>query len=266
VGEAERRTDGTRRAVERGPAPAADLKEEKTMTKLPPHAPIARGAAAQPGPGDAARFAAFALAVGLAAFGTACTETVVVRKAAPEPSVLAEPDDGEDPARAEDGEEGADHPSPAEDTSMRKRVFVLSSMYAGAALGGPRGADAKCQTNADAAGLKGTFRSGVVRSDQTTPILEDEAYYLVDRETLVTEASTNLASSIVHPIDMTEKGEIVVSDTPVWTGALSNCDNWQTDNPYMTGTVGLAGSLEKFAVSEGRNCVSATASMYCFEQ
>ena len=204
----------------------------------------------------------------VALFLAGCTtETIIEKTPAQETAAPAG-----DPIPDDDAEESTgagravDASPPDEDTSTRKRVFVLSTRYAGATMGGPSGADAKCQAAAKTAKLGGTFRSGVVFDADTAETLTDIGpYYLVDRKTFVAPSLEELATSIEHPIDMTENGDVVADGTEVWTGALANCANWNTTNPYMMGTVGLATSLEKFGVAGSQSCESL-ASMYCFEQ
>lgn len=99
-----------------------------------------------------------------------------------------------------------------------KRVFVSSTTYT-AALGGPAGADAKCQAVAVAAKLPGTFAAWI--SDKTsTPALRFSKigpYKLVDGTLIANDWKQLTSGTLLHAIDLTE------TSGPPPTGSGSFC-------------------------------------------
>jgi hypothetical protein len=167
-------------------------------------------------------------------------------------------------------------------------VFVTSQLYGGN-LGGVQGADSKCQTLAQHAGLPGTFFAWL--SDGTvTPSSrmthENLPYVLADGVTQVASDWNGLVSgSLANPIDMTElKSQVtpVPSCGPqgylgnfVWTdtddaaiewNAGDTCGSWASSGTQTTGSTGNASSATYWtAWCVGVPC-SVQAALYCVQQ
>lgn len=165
----------------------------------------------------------------------------------------------------------------------RRRVFVTGEPH-GANLGGLVGADAICQTTADAAKLGGTYRAwistSVLSAKDRIPATSFD-YVLVDG-TLVARGTAGLASgSLLHAIDRTETG----ATPPVLSAACSaggrgawtdtteigtekgyDCGGWTYESPTIVGWTGSPGSASATWTSScGIKC-SEKASLYCVEQ
>jgi hypothetical protein len=168
-------------------------------------------------------------------------------------------------------------------------IFVSSALYDGN-LGGLSGADATCQTLAQAAGLSGSFRAWL--SDSNTSASQRLShgtlpYVLVDN-TVVAIGWTGLTSgTLLHAIDLTETGQAPTQGSlncsggilPVWTfttasGGLpgstgANCADW-TSSADQLAYGGLASSQTSSwsaACSIGAVGLCAkTASIYCVQQ
>src|SRR5207249_159884 len=93
--------------------------------------------------------------------------------------------------------------------SGKKRIFVSSVTYS-ADLGGTAGADAKCQSLADAASLAGTFKAWIADScsHPTTRLTHSSGPYVLVNDTVVAADWTTLTTKLplAHAINMTEKG------------------------------------------------------------
>jgi hypothetical protein len=123
-------------------------------------------------------------------------------------------------------------------SSAVKRVFVTSVTYDGN-LGGASGADAKCQTAADAQVLGGTWKAWI-SSGSTNAIdrINDVGpWYLVDGVTKVFNNKANLLTTPANEIDMTESGAVPSwwGYNEVWSGSYqsgdasgSDCEEWTT--------------------------------------
>ncbi len=163
--------------------------------------------------------------------------------------------------------------------SATKRVFISSALYMGT-LGGLAGADTKCQTLANTAGLGGTWKAWL--SDTTTNAADRLThgvlgYYLIDNVTKIANDWNGLVSgSLLSGISMSETGQLIPPGTKVWTNTEGNgikiatspentCSNWTTDQ-YRA----IYGLNERFGGSGWTNtnytkCNNALR-LYCFEQ
>lgn len=163
----------------------------------------------------------------------------------------------------------------------RKIVFITSQTYTGE-LGGLQGADAKCQTLANAAGLTGTYRAwlstqGINAIDRIT----DKLYpYTTLDGGLVANSINELIYFPQHPsshIIIDEHDDSVLTQNRfVWTGTnpdgttaqpLTNCDDWTS----ALGTkFGVAGNSEPLGTGDWTYDIYSACnlhrSLYCFQQ
>lgn len=143
---------------------------------------------------------------------------------------------------------------------IAKRVFVTSKLYDGD-LGGLSGADDKCQSHAEDAGLSGKYKAWL--SDKSTPVSErvnqSRASYfktMVDgRKITIADSWHDLAKGqLLEPIDTDESGSRAFVISPghgeyVWTGphyeghsdmeasklAYNDCNFWSNNNRRTNG-------------------------------
>ena len=165
-----------------------------------------------------------------------------------------------------------------------KKVFVTSTVYTGS-LGGLEGADAKCQSHAEAAGLTGTFMAWLSSSSEspsTRFIRSDKPYVLVDGTVVANDWADLTDQSLANGITLTEEGNPVAktsfctaNTTMVWSGtsaqgtalgsASNRCSDW-------TSTSGGSrwGHTEKTDRFWSEWCSGGScnweAPIYCFEQ
>ena len=158
-----------------------------------------------------------------------------------------------------------------------KRIFVTATSYTGN-LGGLAGADSKCNSSAQGAGVTGTWKAWL--SDDGTAnaidrIADVGPWFLVGTTTKAFNNKANLTSVPLHAIDRNEQGALVDStnNIPVWTGTASGgtrttntCFGWTTatiaTSQGSTGYVQVAASWTAASIS---NC-SASNRIYCIEQ
>jgi hypothetical protein len=158
---------------------------------------------------------------------------------------------------------------------QRKTVFVTSSTWGGN-LGGVLGADAKCQSLADGAGLSGTYKawlsSGAVSARER---LTHSAfpYALVTGDKVADDWADLTDGTLDHAINVDQFGNAVTSNS-VWTGTttagdegfLWNCSGWYDAGPVMSGGYG------RHDLSDGRwtnaqlDLCNVSNRLYCFEQ
>ena len=165
-----------------------------------------------------------------------------------------------------------------------KLVFVTRQIFT-ANLGGVAGADAKCQTAAEDAGISGTFKAWIAdgtSSPSTTFTRCQSPYELVD-ETLVADNWEDLTDgTIKHPINKDEYGtELTLAPTSVWTNTVAagtparttldtTCRAWGAlDPPYATDhadTGSYGASTAAWTHTGGWLYCSIHLHLYCFEQ
>ena len=165
-----------------------------------------------------------------------------------------------------------------------KIVFVSSNTYNGN-LGGLTGADAKCQTLANNAGLSGTFKAWLSDSSgspSTRFTKSNVPYKLVNGAIIADNWSDLTNGDIQNPINIKETGQaytsIVWSQTS-YDGTLQTyssyniCAQW-TSSSSIDGYRGLSGDSRvktsqwtewAFTTSNPPQCWS-TLAIYCFEQ
>jgi hypothetical protein len=155
------------------------------------------------------------------------------------------------------------------------RVFVSSEYYPGN-LGGLAGADAICQTLAQAAGLPGTYKawlSDSTASPSTRFVRSTGPYRLVGGSKIADNWKDLTDGALQVPIIVTETGAGVASATAVWTHTHPNgtaltsadhCGNWSTATG--DGDVGdLTARNATWTVDDTLACTSG-GRLYCFQQ
>lgn len=185
----------------------------------------------------------------------------------------------------EECDDGAQVPGDGCSSSCMKefrRVFVTSQVFTGD-LGGIAGADEKCQSAAEAAGLPGEYRAWLSTPD-TSPIdwlVHSSVPY---RQVNGTEVAANWAQLVAGPLTsgiyVSEWGgepgvgthSCIPDSRPVWTNTQTDattytsdmhCDGWYL--AQGSGFAGQAGSINSWTVGCIVQC-QEEAALYCFEQ
>lgn len=184
-------------------------------------------------------------------------------------------DSGGDAATADASVDApADAPPPdAEAGPTQKRVFVTSTTMNGN-LGGLAGADAKCQTAANAAGLGGTFIAYVSVEnviDARDRLTGTGPWHLVTGPLAVTKAQVTNAP-ISHAIDRDESGALVTGGQ-VWTATGSagrflddDCAGWTVGSVARHAAVGNPQATSNLWVAANPDDCNIANRLYCFEQ
>jgi hypothetical protein len=184
-----------------------------------------------------------------------------------------------------------------------KRVFVTSTSYDGN-LGGPAGADAKCQARAVAGGLSGTYKAWI--STTVTPAATRQAhstvpYMLVNRTRVANDWNGLISGSLLHAINVTELGTSSAQGgstcaggpagtfvSQVWTAStaagdvtgstppsiINTCGDWTknaagsacTSTTPCATTGSLSGSNSSWSQACGQTHCDRAFALYCFEQ
>jgi cysteine-rich repeat protein len=184
--------------------------------------------------------------------------------------------------QCDDGNEIDDDGCTNDCISLSKRVFVSSEMYNGN-LGGLAGADAKCQTLADAANLPGTYMAWISTnqgSPSTRFTQSITSYTLVDGTQVAANWNSLIDGSLDAAINMTELGgPAPIGDTScagggfatVWTATNTNgtlsgnaCTNFSdTAGQGLWGDADQTGSWTSWC--SGGICTWISP-IYCFQQ
>jgi hypothetical protein len=175
-----------------------------------------------------------------------------------------------------------------------KTVFVTSQTYTGN-LGGPTGADQKCQQLANAAGLSGTYKAwisgvgpqGLIGPDtsfthSTVPYLRVDGVVIANNWT-----SLNTSPYLLNPIFIDERGQIIPTISyGVWTGispktgpgqvgffnngSQLTCNNWSSSGGLPN--LAIIGSIyvdnkhrESWTMIDANSCDHLNH-LYCFQQ
>jgi len=174
-------------------------------------------------------------------------------------------------------------------TPQDKIVFVTSTQYTGN-LGGLTGADAACQTRANAAGLSGSFKAGLSNATESPSnrFTHSNGPYKMLNGTVIANNWADLVDGIVenNGIDRTEFNLLApntgvftnthTDGTPISTSSSATC-NFFTSTSGTPGSQGATGSTAHYGNCCGnacwtRDCSSAQCNnasfwrLYCFEQ
>lgn len=178
---------------------------------------------------------------------------------------------GENPADslATDGVGADDH-----------RVFVTSTTYSGN-LGGIVGANLKCASVAQAAGLKRSYKAIISVKDQEplNTLAFSGAIYTVDSSentNLIVSTGSDLWNAntvdLLNQINVDENGETVA--VSVWTGAdgsggdqnETNCDEWEDSSIGQDGQFGSTTNTDdRWINTNFEDCANDNA-LYCISQ
>lgn len=164
-------------------------------------------------------------------------------------------------------------------TTERRRAFITSEIFDGA-LGGVSGADAKCQSAADATELGGTWKAWIAtESISSTPAARftpsPSGYELLDGRMLGGTSLDEFPASLLTQLNTDENGQGVAGRSLVWTGLRQNglpyeltsrCQEWTSNSPNDRGSAGTT-SLTNFSwtITETPSC-DLQFRLYCFEQ
>jgi len=161
-----------------------------------------------------------------------------------------------------------------------KKIFVTSTNYTDANLGGLSGADTKCATHASNAGLSGTWKAWL--SDGTTSAASrlshsSNPYYNMNNQKVANNWSGLINGTLQAAINYNESGvQITGSWKWVWTGtntdgtinsASRTCVNWTSSN-WLDGDAmaGWADSTDYHWTQDGSENCNVTGHLYCVEQ
>jgi hypothetical protein len=160
--------------------------------------------------------------------------------------------------------------------SAVKRVFVTSGAWSGD-LGGVAGADAKCQSEAAAAGLDGVYGAwlGGPVTDPVDGLATGRPYVRIDGAQVFEDrlAIAERSSPPINGITLTASGGGVPGNPrELWTGAGINgrstgyhCNAWTSDSATVAAHVGIIGATTTdWTISTLRSC-NAVAHLLCFE-
>lgn len=166
-------------------------------------------------------------------------------------------------------------------------VFVSASSYDGN-LGGVSGADAKCQAEADGAGLSGTYRAWIGTStyspaDNWNATARDKEYNLPDGANVADDWADLTDGSLDAPIDLRADGtnpylggEPNAGYTAVWAAVASdgtysnvqgNCSDWTSNSGGSAyGDYGIRDVSGSSWTGGDYGICDTLFRIYCFEQ
>ncbi len=165
-------------------------------------------------------------------------------------------------------------------------VFVTSQTYNGDVLGGTvepfRGDDFKCNELASAAGLPGIYKAWVVDNSATGKQIvalrffrSSGPYVLVDGTIVAVDWDDLTDGSLLAPINVNEKGEIV--SVEVWSNVATDgtvlgnasadgCSSWLSNLPTDTGRTGLSTETGPSWTNHSSDTCEQPKALYCFGQ
>lgn len=154
-------------------------------------------------------------------------------------------------------------------------VFVTQSTYAGYFKMNGVIPDDVCQTEAEAAGLEGTFKAWI-SDDWTSPVqaFVDTGlpYKLVDGTVISHDFAGLFDGNINNPINRDAYGQLITEPYYTWTGTSSDghgtgsdCDNWMKGDSM--GSYGLIDYTNNYwSAGGGLRCQDRFLRFYCFQQ
>lgn len=160
-----------------------------------------------------------------------------------------------------------------------KRIFISATAFNGD-LGGPSGADAKCQSDARAPS-GGTFKAmlaGGARRACTTPdctsaseqqdwvFAANTSYVRLDGQPLFTSSSNGLVASYPLANDLGSAINFWAGLEADWTGHAESCAGWTSSSGELRGRVGWGAITDKSWIQGGNFTCADTAPLVCVEQ
>jgi hypothetical protein len=153
-------------------------------------------------------------------------------------------------------------------------VFTTSVTFTGV-LGGLTGGNAKCESRATAAGLKGAYKM-FGASGTTTPDMRLALSAVPYENTLGERVAANFAAlasgSLDLPMNHDETGKLITTVEDAWTGTSTTfkvgftCGAWSIGDPGFDGSVGSTKSKTKSWFNSDAPQCSTSHRLYCFEQ
>jgi hypothetical protein len=162
-----------------------------------------------------------------------------------------------------------------------KKIAFISSTSSNGNLGGLTGADQKCQTLADSAGIHGTFKAWLGDSTKSPSNRFTQAtvpYVKLDGSLIANHWTDLTDGDIANPINIDENGD-GAGTLRVWTGTNSvgglpnpiySCVDWSNGGEgvqaFAEGSVGDTGLNVTWANNGVKEECSGVFRLYCFEQ
>jgi hypothetical protein len=167
--------------------------------------------------------------------------------------------------------------------SIIKKIFLTSAGWGGD-LGGLAGADSKCQTLANTAGLPGTFKAWLSDAGQSPSTRFAKgcfSYQLVDGTIIANDWTDLTDGTLQGQINKDELGNLITGQT-VWSNtlasgagnhfynysAMDSCTNWtfSCGAGAHLANLGLADQTDGSWTEWQADSCCATRKLYCFEQ
>lgn len=169
-------------------------------------------------------------------------------------------------------------PDLAQPAPLKRRVFVTKGKFTGN-LGGTAGADAKCNSAANAVGLGGTWRAWLSTTtvNAKDTLTDTSPWYKLDRTTVMFPSKTALGAGPSDYVRQFEDGTEFDSDgdrLDVWTGTspsgtfmAGTCLDWTSDVAEQSGTTGCDNAIAEWSTCGiSQLSCDSNAHLYCFEQ
>lgn len=160
-------------------------------------------------------------------------------------------------------------------------VFVTATAYAADGVQGLAGADSRCQEEAEAHGMSGTYRAWIGVGDDapaTTFDKSDDPYVRPDGEEIATSYAALVTDLPSVPISLTIDGEeppvSVTCPQGVWTNvqsdgqaiAASACNEFSDANAGETAKTGTWDQTDATWTEGCADLCTAAHPLYCFQQ
>jgi len=151
-----------------------------------------------------------------------------------------------------------------------KYIFITNSVYNGN-LGGFKEADAKCQQEAEEAGLPGEYKAWLFVSNIPAKrfIHSAKPYKLPDNTTVASTFSDLTAGNLQNPINKNAFGNAIDLTTSsfAWTGsAMNNCNDWQSNDATESGVVGDPTKTDtSWKKTDSTRTCDAAFHLYCLQ-
>lgn len=154
------------------------------------------------------------------------------------------------------------------------KVFITSTSYNGN-LGGLSGANSKCQSRAQAAGLTGTYKAWVsTANSEPKNWIPNAKYILINGTTIANNKTDLLDGTIQNKINKNEMGN-TVSWKNTYTGTYATgdgtsytCNNWTSSSSSSYGDIGSTENITTWwsqKPSARSQCNVVTRRLYCFQ-